>query len=175
MESAQSELIERLIRASNRHLERAQPLFARARVRMPEPDYRFDLTGRSAGQVLWPRRRPPQVRYNLAIARLQPRAFVAETVPHEIAHLVTGICCRGAAPHGPEWRRVMAFFGIEQANRCHEFQIDPSLTRAQRRWTYRCACDTHQISTTRHNRVRSGRQVYLCRRCGDPLEPAGED
>lgn len=175
MEIVPSELIERLIRASDRHLERARLLFAQAKVRMPTPEYRFDLTGRSAGQVLWPKRRPPQIRYNLKIALLQPEAFVAETVPHEIAHLVTGVCYRGARPHGPEWRRVMAFFGIEQAKRCHEFHIDPALTRTQRRWIYRCACDTHQLSTTRHNRICSGRQTYLCRRCGNQLKPVGKD
>jgi SprT protein len=175
MQTVTTELIARLIEVSDRRLRHARPLFAAAGVRPPTPIYRFDLTGRAAGQVIWPEQGPPQVRYNLGIAVLQPEAFVAETVPHEIAHLVTGACHRKARPHGPEWRRVMAFFGIEQANRCHAFEIDQTGDRSQRRWPYRCACDTHQLSTTRHNRVRNGRQTYLCRRCGNPLQPIGHD
>lgn len=175
METEHAALREALIAASERLLQRAHPLFDAAGVAPPEPRYRFDLGGRAAGQVVWSQRRRPDVRYNLSIAALQPEPFLAETVPHEIAHVVTALCHRSARPHGPEWRAVMAYFGIARASRCHRFRLDTDLQRVQRRWAYRCACDVHQLSTTRHNRVHTGRQIYVCRRCGGALHPVGGD
>jgi len=109
------------------------------------------------------------IRYNLDIAGRQPEAFTAETVPHEVAHVVTEQLFGKVKPHGNEWRSVMAHFGIPEAERCHDFDLQDIPNRGQRRWTYSCDCQTHQLSTTRHYRILRGTQKYLCRNCGQQL------
>ena len=165
----QPDLCQTLREASLAWLERAAPLL-RERARLtPMLEVRCDLRGKAAGQVRHYADGRLVIRYNLGMARLQPRQFIAETVPHEVAHVITWLCHgRRARPHGEEWRAVMRHFGIEDAPRCHDFAVPPQDTRRQRRWSYRCDCQTHQLSSTRHNRVLRGQQ-YLCRSCGQPL------
>ncbi|MBS1201819.1 MAG: hypothetical protein H6R22_328 [Chromatiaceae bacterium] len=119
-------------------------------IRMPEPEICFDLRGRTAGQVRFGRGRPCMIRYNLVLLRENTDAFLAETVPHEVAHLIAfaryGSRIR---PHGSEWRAVMEYLGAEP---------------------YHCGCRNHRLSSIRHNRVLAG-YTYLCRRCSGPLCP----
>lgn len=152
-------------------LNQAATLLARCGATPPRPIIRFDLTGTAAGQVLWRSGERPTLRFNLALARDHRQAFLDETVPHEVAHLVTLACHGRTRPHGAEWRAVMAFFGLPQANRCHDFPIAADQVRRQRRWPYACRCRTHQLSTTRHRRAASGRAHYHCRHCGSLLQP----
>ena len=105
------------------------------------------------------------------MAREQPEAFLAETVPHEVAHVVCRVLYPKARPHGPEWRSLMRYFGIEQPSRCHDFASAQSPGRQQRRWHYRCNCRKHQLSTTRHYRILRGSSRYHCRHCGSELQP----
>jgi SprT protein len=110
-----------------------------------------------------------EIRYNLQMASLQPERFLSETVTHEVAHLLTWLLHgRNARPHGPEWQSMMRFLGIESPRRCHDFRGgEPA--RRQRRWSYRCACRTHHLSTTRHNRIQKGAR-YQCAACGGALQ-----
>lgn len=135
----------------------------------PCPEIRFNLRGQAAGQVQWRGRGQPLLRYNLAFARRQPEEFLATVVVHEVAHLVTFACFGRTRPHGREWRSVMRFLGIARPQRCHDFPLDPQTGRRQRRWSYQCDCRVHQLSTTRHNRARSGTARYRCRSCGTAL------
>lgn len=151
-------------------LHRAKPLLRQHGRTTPEIIIRFDLKGRAAGQVVWRSGQMPHLRYNLTMALLQPEAFLTETVPHEVAHLVVGRCFPKARPHGSEWRSVMTFFGIDEAARCHHFRSAEKTVTRQRRWHYRCDCGDHQLSTTRHNRVQQFAVSYLCRSCGQPLQ-----
>ena len=129
---------------------------------------RFDLKGRAAGQARFTPAGGIEIRYNLAIAALQPEQFLRETVPHEVAHVVTWLLHgQRVRPHGPEWRAVMRHLGVHDPQRCHEYEM-PSL-RSQRRWPYRCACKTHQLSTTRHRRAQQGTR-YQCKACGTTLQ-----
>lgn len=139
-------------------------------VRLPQPEVRFDLTGRAAGQVRWERGRPPLMRFNLALAGAHPDDFLDVTVVHEVAHLAVAACQPRARPHGPEWRAMMRLLGVAEPKRCHEYTLQTTV-RQQRRWTYRCGCREHQLSTTRHKRVLSGSTQYHCRACGAPLHP----
>jgi len=151
-------------------LHRATPLLRQYARTTPDIIIDFDLKGRAAGQVVWRSGQAPRVRYNLSMARLQPEAFISETVPHEVAHLVVMRCFPQAKPHGSEWRSVMASFGIEQAQRCHQFKLSDKTVARQRRWHYRCDCSDHQLSTTRHNRVQFSGVNYHCRSCGQCLQ-----
>lgn len=162
--------LEASIRERTRHLlQKSAPLCAAHHVLLPKPVIRFDLRGQAAGQFLQHANGRPVLRFNLDIARNHTEDFLATTVTHEVAHLITSACYGRTAPHGAQWRAIMAFLGIIDARRCHDYRLDPAKVKRQRRWTYSCDCRTHQISTTRHNRVRTGTTHYHCRHCGSPL------
>ena len=134
------------------------------------PHIRFDLKGRAAGQY---RSHPhPCIRYNLELASQQFDAFLDRTPGHEVAHYVIHQMHPGrrVRPHGPEWRKLMENLGLDPS-RCHEFDMSKVPTRRQRRFPYRCRCQTHELSATRHNRIRRSQAEYRCKRCGQRLEP----
>ncbi len=134
------------------------------------PHIRYDLKGRAAGQYL--SHPHPCIRYNLALAKQQFDAFLERTPGHEVAHYVIHqMHPKGRVkPHGPEWRELMKKLGLDPS-RCHEFDTSGVPTRRQRRFPYRCGCRTHELSATRHNRVRRGQVDYRCAMCGERLEP----
>ena len=167
-----SSLNEQLEQASLACLQRAAPLLRERARKQPQVEIRCDLRGKAAGQLRRYQDGRLVIRYNLAIARLQPQAFIDETVPHEVAHLLVWLLHgRKARAHGPEWQSMMRYLGIEQPQRCHQFEMPQGNTRRQRRWAYRCDCSEHQISTVRHNRMQRG-QSYNCRSCGGLLRPS---
>lgn len=167
--SCPSERLERSIRVRSLELlDQAQPFFESHSVCPPQPDIRFDLRGTAAGQARWGTGERPVLRFNLAMARAETARFLAQTVPHEVAHLVTAACWGRTRPHGIEWQSVMQFFGAP-ADRCHSYRVPDATHRRQRRWTYTCGCQSHALSTTRHNRAQAGHVSYHCRRCGDRL------
>jgi len=166
-------LCQQLHTATRDWLQRAAPLLRGHGRAEPAIEVRCNLRGKSAGQVRHQADGSLLIRYNLGIASLQPEAFLEQTVPHEVAHVVTWLLHGSRAkPHGREWREVMAFFGRATAARCHDFQIPTDQQRRQRRWHYACDCREHQLSTTRHRRIQQGGQ-YQCRLCGSLLRPAG--
>lgn len=131
------------------------------------PVVAWDLRGQAAGQANFRRN---LIRFNRALAERYPDEFVAQTVPHELAHLVAfhkfGPRIR---PHGREWREVMELFGAEP-RRTHQFEVSPS--RRLKRFAYRCHCPgaDYQLTSIRHNRIQRG-QRYICKQCLRPLEP----
>jgi len=132
------------------------------------PSIRFDLRGKSAGQFRRTGRGGLLIRYNLLLLERHPQEFLSQTVPHEAAHLVVfNRFGSRVAPHGREWRAVMAAFGA-RPNRCHNFSVADLQTRQLRRYDYCCACRTHHLTSIRHTRILSG-QVYLCKQCGQPV------
>lgn len=143
---------------------------------LPDPVVRFDLRGLAAGQMRASGRGRLEIRFNLTLARRAPDIFLAQTVPHEVAHsVVWHLFGRAAKPHGPEWRAVMHQLGVSDPRRCHSFEVPEHTARRQRRWPYRCACREHWLSTTRHLRVQRGQQIYSCRECGSVLEPSAAE
>ena len=151
-------------------LEQAQRHF---KVHIPAPEVRFDLRGQAAGQVRQAPGRVWQVRYNVVLLAREPEAFLAQTVPHECAHLVAfALFGRGIRPHGQEWQGIMRYFGAEP-RRCHSFAVEDLPTRQLRRFDYHCACRTHQLTSTRHYRAQAG-QTYYCVACRGPLAPGAK-
>jgi SprT protein len=125
----------------------------------------FALRGRSAGDACG---RTGAIRYNGELLARFGRAFLAEIVPHEVAHLVVARAFPGRRrPHGPEWREVMAFFGA-RARSCHAFETTPA--RRVGRVPYRCACaEPHLLTARAHRRIRRGFATYHCRTCRQVL------
>lgn len=167
-------LCQRLKLESEAYLKKASPLFTQVAKRpLKTVEVRCDLRGKTAGMMIQ-QGRSHWLRYNLQLAMQQPDSFIAETVPHEVAHLVVHLCFGKVRPHGQEWQAVMQFFGIADPQRCHNFDVSQSQSRRQRRWTYVCACREHELTTTRHKRVLFEQQRYLCKGCGEALVYKGD-
>jgi SprT protein len=164
------ELQQQVLAETERYMTRAEQICSRKFDRIP---VLFDLLGTSAGmfKVAGKHR---VIRYNPWIFAKYFEQNLAGTVPHEVAHYIVhelyGL--RSVKPHGREWQAVM-----------NRFEADPGVTfkldlegiprRRQRTHAYRCECRTHQVSTTRHNRVLQGSGRYHCRSCDGQLVYSG--
>jgi len=138
---------------------------------LPRIPVRFDLYGTTAGMFKYCGDNKC-LRFNPWIFARYFEENLRDTVPHEVAHRVVHEIhgARGVRPHGREWRALMAVFGADPAV-TFERDLTGIPRRRQARHAYRCACSVHQLSTTRHNRIRRGAAQYQCRRCGDRLRP----
>ena len=123
------------------------------------PQLAFDLRGTRAGSV----NHAGVIRLNPVLLRENLPAFMAQTIPHEVAHWVVFRWRPRAGPHGPEWRQVMAWLGAS-ARRCHDFDVARAQVRTLRSHRYLCACQTHEVSVIRHRRMQNG-VIYRCRIC----------
>lgn len=137
---------------------------------VPNLEIRFDLRGSAAGQVHRLDPRHYLIRYHPDLLMRQPERFLARTVPHEVAHVVTW-CRYGARvrPHGAEWRTLMGFFGAD-ARRCHDFDLTDLPQRTLHRFPYHCACGERTLTSIRHHRFLRGTR-YRCPACGEALRP----
>jgi SprT protein len=156
---------QRVLAETERFVDLAGQIFSRRFDRVP---VLFDLSGTSAGMFRvaggerW-------IRYNPWIFAKYFRENLEGTVPHEVAHyIVHEVFGRGIKPHGSEWRALMGRFGADPGV---TFRLDLSGIPQRRQHThpYRCACRTHQISSTRHNRVLRHGVRYHCRFCDGEL------
>ncbi len=144
------------------------------------PRVAFDLRGRAAGQFRVAAGKEPCIRYNPVLLVRHPSEFLAQTVPHEVAHYLAYLSFgRGIRPHGQEWRQIMRGLGADP-RRCHDFDVTGLTTRRLRRYIYHCRCGDHALSSIRHHRILRGAS-YVCRNCGHALSrgpsdegPAGE-
>jgi len=135
---------------------------------LPAPDIRFDLKGCSAGQAHFGHR---ALRFNCIMLAAQPRAFIEEVVPHEMAHWVDvlGVVSKGK-PHGPVWRWLMVHLYGRQPRVTHHFDTTISTPTP---WHYGCHCtEGHWLTVRRHRRIERG-YAYRCRRCGQQLRLLG--
>ena len=137
------------------------------------PAVTFDLQGRAAGMYRV-HRRQRHIRYNPYIFAKYFSDNLANTVPHEAAHYLTDMLygLRNIRPHGEEWRAVMRMLGAEPAVTCC-YDLGGVPLRRQRRFSYRCACSSHAVSTVRHNRMLRGSGKYVCRQCRTELVFSG--
>jgi SprT protein len=132
------------------------------------PRLAFDLRGTRAGCAS----ADGCIRLNPVLLRENPADFLAQTLPHEVAHWVVFRWRPGATPHGTEWRQVMHWLDAP-ARRCHGFDVERARIRTLRRHPYACACRAHAVSAILHRRIQGG-AAYRCRACGSVLRPQGE-
>lgn len=150
--------LERVRRETARYLARAAERWPQA---LAPVSVSLALRGRSAGDAC---ARTGAIRYNGELLARHGDAFLAEIVPHEVAHVVVARAFPGRRrPHGAEWREVMGYFGV-RARSCHSFETTPA--RRVGSVPYRCACpDTHLLTPRAHRRIRRGFATYHCRKC----------
>lgn len=125
------------------------------------PELLINLRGRSAGVAELQKNR---LRFNAVLLQENQAAFLAEVVPHEIAHLLAWqLHGRNIRPHGAEWQQIMQqVFELTPA-RTHSFDVKRS---AKMDYLYTCACagKQHALTLKRHNWIMGGRR-YLCLQC----------
>ncbi len=135
------------------------------------PEVLFNLKGLVAGIAVVPRQPGSmcKVRINVDLLRRYPQEMIDNTVPHEVAHIVSARLY-GHLGHGPAWRSVMAAFD-KPATRCHQMQAQPA--RRHKKHRYACVCREHLVGPQINARIRKG-TVYHCRRCAQPLQQTAE-
>jgi len=138
------------------------------KIELPVVEIKFDLTGRTAGEAHFREKAfggwDLKLRFNLNIAEMQLEDFLKETVPHEVAHLVTVFQFQSPG-HGKHWQNVMReCFNIVEPTRCHNYKTNS----ARRTFIYKCSCREHEITSIIHNRIKKGRKYY-CKGCKTPL------
>ncbi|MGD8266124.1 MAG: SprT-like domain-containing protein [Chromatiales bacterium] len=145
---------------------------------LSQPDIRFDLRGRAAGQFCL-RQECLQLRFNSALFARYFEENLAQTVPHEVAHyLVYALYMRAGRkrvkPHGPEWQSMMRLLDAAPVTR-HNFSLDGLPVRREQRFAWRCDCRSHSIAKRTHLRMLRGEQ-RICITCGTLLQyPAEKD
>lgn len=136
--------------------------------KLADIEVRFDLRGRTSGMFCH-RNKISFIRYNSAIFARHFDESLAQTVPHEVAHYVVFECfAKRAKPHGEEWKSVMRAFEVPAAVTC-KLDLSGLPQRTFKRFPYKCACATHQLTSIRHNRIIQGIRQYGCPKCHQPL------
>lgn len=145
----------------------------------PKVDYTLFTRRRAAGLAFGNEHR---IALNEVLLRENPEPMLRDTVAHEFAHVVvwwrylqekTRLAApdryvRAPSAHGNEWRTVMRYvFNVEPA-RCHRFDTSNTGARVQRRWEYRCGCQAHLFTTSKHKRAQAG-ALYVCADCKGEL------
>jgi len=118
------------------------------------PRITYDVRGTTAGKanyVNW------NVRFNPILLMENIDDFIARTVPHELAHLITDqvyphahapgfkVFGRGAvrrkkrSVHGSEWQSVMRVLGVKDIARCHNYDVATAAVKRKNRYTYICS------------------------------------
>lgn len=142
----------------------------------PQPELLFFNRRTAAGLALY---QHWAVALNRGLFERYPEQNLRETVLHELAHLVIGYARKQriikgrVAAHGAEWQRVMRGWFEVEPERTHRQETDHLDIRRQRRWIYRCACNTWQLTTVRHNRIHTQGLEYRCKGCREALAYAG--
>ena len=136
-------------------------------------DITFDLHGTTWGMYV-KQQQQQCLRFNPTLCA----AFYKqcnEVVAHEVAHFAVDQLYRASwraiKPHGKEWRQIMSLLGFSDARASYQADTSQLALKRQRRFLYQCQCQTHELSTTRHNRIRKQQAVYRCPQCLQPLVP----
>ena len=132
------------------------------------PTISYDLRGIKAGVAYLQQN---HIKLNRTLLFENQASFIAQTVPHELAHLIVYHVFGKAKPHGKEWQFVMQQLFQLPAQICHQFDI----TRVQGKTVaYQCPCQTHQLSLRRHHNIVKKSAVYFCRKCRGALKRVEE-
>ena len=139
------------------------------------PHVRCNLRGTTGGTYS---SKKDELAFNGVLMRENPEEYWNQVIPHEVAHKVQrdvyGHYRHGkrVMPHGREWKAIMRLFGLNP-DRCHKMDVSNArVRRVARNYTYKCRCQTHNLTKVRHNRIQQGIK-YRCGTCKNPLEYAG--
>jgi SprT protein len=129
----------------------------------------FKRSGTTAGYSNYNMR---ELMFQLDLAEAHAEEFIRETVPHEVAHYVQRAVygySKRVQHHGWQWKYIMSRVFKLVPERCHTYDTSVTKVKRQQRFPYKCACRTHSISTTIHNRIQQSGRKYRCTDCGTPI------
>lgn len=110
------------------------------------PTVRYDLRGTTAGYAYYATN---IVKFNPILLHENTDDFKTDTIPHEIAHVVSfklyGLAGKG---HGPNWKHVMRRLGVTPT-RCHSLDVTNSKVRHVSKTAIYCtSCGNHISDVT---------------------------
>ena len=145
-----------IIEATRKAFDVANAKLGRA---YPYPQILFDLRGTCAGQAF-----PTlnKIRYNLQIAEKNEMAFFADTIFHEVSHIIAPLYYHCRCGHNREWRSIMRnVFGVEPT-RCHNMNTEGCRARRTKSHIYACVCGKElKVGTHLHNIIqRNGHVIH---------------
>ena len=140
---------------------------------LTEITVKFDLKGRTSG-IFMVRNGDTCIRYNEIIFSQYYDDSLVNTVAHEVAHYVVHSIWghKRVKPHGKEWQQVMIMFDVKPEV-TSQYDVSGLPLHRQTQHDYTCGCMTHQLSTTRHNKVQRKKAIYKCKKCLFPLRLNG--
>lgn len=154
-----------LIQKSKTLIDQAELYFSR---HFPMPSIEVNMRGKAAGKAVL---QLNAIKLNKVLAQENPKTFVDEVLPHELAHLITYQVFGRVHPHGKEWQFVMyKVFGL-RPSRTHNMDVKSVQGKT---YEYRCLCSHIPLSIRRHNKVVRGESVYSCKKCRQQLTFTGK-
>lgn len=138
----------------------ANNFFARPGINFPLPAVTFDLVGTVAGQAHYTSNFSGwKIRFNMDLLLENSSNMINDTVPHEVAHLITfALYGVGVKAHGPEWQRITKELG-GSGERCHNYNVVPA--KKTRKFMYLCDCgNNHIIGLNIHRKMQNGSQRF---------------
>lgn len=127
------------------------------------PTIQFNQGGKSAGSA---RLQHNELRFNPTLLQENHAHFIQQTVPHEVAHLITFQLYGRVKPHGKEWKNIMLGIFNLAPDTTHNYDVNNVIGKT---FTYHCQCSTHQLTIRRHNKVLRQQSNYFCRHCKQTL------
>lgn len=154
----------RALETTAKYVRLASAVYGRS---IPMPQVAFDLRGRTAGQA-FPGRH--LIRLNAVLLVENEADFHADTIPHEVAHLVALLVYgNNISAHGREWQAVMHKFGVAP-RRTHDYDVTNSAVGGVHH--YICGCGrTFALGAKKHRQAARGKRI--CASCHTVLRPAG--
>lgn len=145
----------------------------RYKITIPFPTVRYDLRGTTAGMAYYSQW---MVKFNAILLIENFEEFLEDTVPHEIAHLITEKVYPEAhrrawggksSPHGDQWKSVMRVLGADPS-RCHSYDVTNARVRETASYEYQCQCcgEILKMGPKRHAKEQMMPGFYTHTSCG---------
>lgn len=167
--------MENIILEFNKKLDDFLSLYEKkALTTIKKPILKFDLKGHCAGMAIGSKN---TIRLNIDLIKnpLYYNEMITDTLGHELAHIIVHQRYRKIGykvyPHGYEWEKTMKEL-LLNPEVTHSMKTKPA--RKTRRWEYNCSCQTHTITTIKHNKIQKG-DNYVCRTCKTRLVWSGNE
>jgi SprT protein len=136
----------------------------------PHIKVEFKNIGTTGGKFHYGKRNPftneksgMKIVINTTLLAENVEEFMVRTIPHEVAHYIDYML-HNKSDHGYHWQAIMGgIFGCE-VSRCHSYDVTNARIKTYRKFRYACECQTMDLTTVMHNKIRRG-SVRSCRRC----------
>jgi SprT protein len=140
-----------MIEQVNVVLRKAEELFD---VNLSDVELKVNIKGTCAGEAIkWPDDRLT-LRLNIEACKKFPEYITANTIPHEVAHLVCMLRPTLGKGHDAGWKSVCVELGGDPS-RTHTLELTPA--RKTRRFLYQNEGHTVELSIIRHNKLQKGK------------------